>query len=67
MMKRLKFLNLIETAAPDFRFFIEINRDYSGKEGYLKRKDTSVPFQTLFNLLQALAFQLSALMSIFAP
>jgi len=28
-------LNLIAAAAPDFRFFIEINRDYSGKEDYL--------------------------------
>lgn len=28
----LATVNLIEAAAPDFRFFIEINRDYSVKE-----------------------------------
>jgi len=37
-------LNLIAAAAPDFRFFIEINRDYSarlpdgqGKQGHRNR------------------------------
>jgi len=34
-LQRPDCLNLIAAAAPDFRFFIEINRDYSGKEDYL--------------------------------